>query len=71
VAELYGLPLSDVPIPDLGDALDKAVRDGVTTVLRVKSDRAASHAKREQLVSAVADKVREALAQGPSVPMET
>jgi 2-succinyl-5-enolpyruvyl-6-hydroxy-3-cyclohexene-1-carboxylate synthase len=71
VAALYGLTLTDVAIPDLGDALDKAVRDGQTTVLRVKSERAASHAKREQLVSAVADKVREALAQEPSVPLET
>jgi 2-succinyl-5-enolpyruvyl-6-hydroxy-3-cyclohexene-1-carboxylate synthase len=70
-AALYGLSLSDVAIPDLGDALSDAVREGRTTVLRVKSDRAASHAKRQELVAAVSEKVREALAQEPPVPVET
>jgi 2-succinyl-5-enolpyruvyl-6-hydroxy-3-cyclohexene-1-carboxylate synthase len=70
-AALFGLEVSDVPIPDLGDALDEAVRHGETAILRVRSERAASHAKREQLVNAISDKVREALARGPTVPMET
>jgi 2-succinyl-5-enolpyruvyl-6-hydroxy-3-cyclohexene-1-carboxylate synthase len=70
-AEMFDLRVSDVAIPDLGDALDKALHDGRTAILRVRSERAASHAKREQLVKAVSDQVREALARGPTVPMET
>jgi 2-succinyl-5-enolpyruvyl-6-hydroxy-3-cyclohexene-1-carboxylate synthase len=70
-AELHGLAVSDVPILDLGDALDRALRERKTTILRVRSERVASHAKREQLAAAVSDAVREALARGPSVPAET
>jgi 2-succinyl-5-enolpyruvyl-6-hydroxy-3-cyclohexene-1-carboxylate synthase len=70
-ADLHGLSVTDVPILELGDALDEAVRKGKTTIVRVRSERVASHAKREQLVKGVSEKVREALARGPSVPMET
>ncbi|MGE0158039.1 MAG: 2-succinyl-5-enolpyruvyl-6-hydroxy-3-cyclohexene-1-carboxylic-acid synthase [Gemmatimonadales bacterium] len=70
-AELHGLSVSDVPILDLGDALESAVRAGRTTILRVRSERVASQAKRDQLAKAVSENVREALARGPTVPMET
>ena len=70
-AELHGLAMTDVPILDLGGALDEALRDGKTSIVRVRSERVASHAKREELAKAVSDAVREALARGPSVPMET
>jgi 2-succinyl-5-enolpyruvyl-6-hydroxy-3-cyclohexene-1-carboxylate synthase len=70
-AELHGLTVTDVPTLDLGDALDEALRERKTTILRVRSERVASHAKREQLAKAVSDAVREALARGPSVPAET
>jgi 2-succinyl-5-enolpyruvyl-6-hydroxy-3-cyclohexene-1-carboxylate synthase len=70
-AELHGLVVSDVPILDLGEALDAALRERKTIILRVRSERVASQAKREQLVKAVSDAVRAALAGGPNLPAAT
>jgi 2-succinyl-5-enolpyruvyl-6-hydroxy-3-cyclohexene-1-carboxylate synthase len=70
-AELHGLSVSDVPVLDLGDALEGALRERKTTILRVRSERVASQEKRDALVKAVSDAVREALARGPNVPAES
>jgi len=59
--ELHGLELRDVAIVDLEAALLEAVAAGLTTVLRVRTDRVESHRRRGEVVDAVKRSVREAL----------
>ena len=60
-AELHGIELRDVPIPELGDALGDALAAGGTSVLRVRTDRAANQRRREEIVESVRRSVRQAL----------
>jgi len=60
-AALHGIVLRDVTIPELTEELGRAVADGVTTVLRVQTDRIESHRRRVELAEAVGRSVREAL----------
>lgn len=60
-AALHGIGLRDVTIPELTEELGRAVADGVTTVLRVQTDRIESHRRRVELAEAVGRSVREAL----------
>jgi 2-succinyl-5-enolpyruvyl-6-hydroxy-3-cyclohexene-1-carboxylate synthase len=64
-AGLYGLDVADVDIPELRGALEAAIRAGRTTILRVKSERARNRRRHEEVVAAVADRVREALTPVP------
>jgi 2-succinyl-5-enolpyruvyl-6-hydroxy-3-cyclohexene-1-carboxylate synthase len=67
-AALHDIAIEDVEVDALADPLEAAIRAGGTRILRVRSDRAAAHARRRALVEAVQAGVREALA---NVPMET
>ena len=60
-AALHGIALRDVTIPELTEELGRAVADGVTTVLRVRTDRIESHQRRVELAEIVGRSVREAL----------
>jgi 2-succinyl-5-enolpyruvyl-6-hydroxy-3-cyclohexene-1-carboxylate synthase len=60
-AELHGIGFEDTTIPELGRALERAVAAGHTTVLRVRTERAANQRRREQIVDSVKRSVREAL----------
>jgi 2-succinyl-5-enolpyruvyl-6-hydroxy-3-cyclohexene-1-carboxylate synthase len=71
-AELHGIELEDAAVGDVGEFLETAIAGGGTRILRVKSERGATHLRRQELVEAVARSVREALArEGETVPMET
>jgi len=60
-AELHGLELRDVAVPDLEEALRAALSQGRTTVLRVRTDRVESHRRRLEIANAVGRSVGEAL----------
>ncbi|MEE2905493.1 MAG: 2-succinyl-5-enolpyruvyl-6-hydroxy-3-cyclohexene-1-carboxylic-acid synthase [Gemmatimonadota bacterium] len=60
-AALHGIVLRDVTIPELTKELGRALVDGITTVLRVQTDRTESHQRRVELAEAVGQSVREAL----------
>jgi len=61
-AELYGLEVADVAVPELRAALEAAIGAGRTTILRVRSERVANRRRHAEVVAAVAERVREALA---------
>jgi 2-succinyl-5-enolpyruvyl-6-hydroxy-3-cyclohexene-1-carboxylate synthase len=60
-AELHGIEMREVAIPELRGSLEGAIRAARTVVLRVRSDRAANHRRHEEVAAAVARSVREAL----------
>jgi 2-succinyl-5-enolpyruvyl-6-hydroxy-3-cyclohexene-1-carboxylate synthase len=60
-AELHGIEMREVAIPELRASLEGAIRAARTVVLRVRSDRAANHRRHEEVAAAVARSVREAL----------
>ncbi len=64
-AELFGIGLRDVGMGELRADLQAAIRAGRTTILRVRSDRAANHRRHAEVIQAVAQRVREALLQTP------
>ncbi len=71
-AALHGLELEDTELGDLGEALEKAIAAGGTKILRVRTERAASHRRRLELAEAVALSVRGALdRESETVSMET
>jgi 2-succinyl-5-enolpyruvyl-6-hydroxy-3-cyclohexene-1-carboxylate synthase len=70
-AQLHGLEVEDVAVTDLAESLEKAIAADRTRILRVRTDRAASHQRRVDLAQAVSRSVRQALEQAESVPMET
>ena len=70
-AELHGLDVEDVAIADLAGSLEKAIATEGTRILRVRSERSASHQRRVDLAQAVSKSVRQALEQPQTVPMET
>ena len=70
-AELHGLEVEDVAVADLHESLEKAIAAGGTKILRVRTERSASHQRRADLAQAVSRSVRQALEQPQTVPMET
>jgi 2-succinyl-5-enolpyruvyl-6-hydroxy-3-cyclohexene-1-carboxylate synthase len=70
-AALHGLEVEDVAVADLHESLEKAIAAEGTRILRVRTDRSASHQRRVDLVQAVSHSVRQALEQPQAVPMET
>lgn len=70
-AELHGLEVEDVAVADLAELLEKAIAAEGTKILRVRSERSASHQRRVDLVQAVSRSVRQALEQPQTVPTET
>ncbi|HSH76312.1 MAG TPA: 2-succinyl-5-enolpyruvyl-6-hydroxy-3-cyclohexene-1-carboxylic-acid synthase [Longimicrobiales bacterium] len=61
VAALHGVPFRDVGPPELREALEAAIRADRTTVLRVRSERAANRRRHDEVGASVARRVREAL----------
>ncbi|MBM4183132.1 MAG: 2-succinyl-5-enolpyruvyl-6-hydroxy-3-cyclohexene-1-carboxylic-acid synthase [Gemmatimonadetes bacterium] len=71
-AALHGISMESVEVEDLADPLEQAIQARGTKILRVRSDRAASHRRRRELIAAVQKSVREALAkESEALPMET
>jgi 2-succinyl-5-enolpyruvyl-6-hydroxy-3-cyclohexene-1-carboxylate synthase len=60
-AELHGIGWRDAAIPELGKALAEALAAGRTSVVRVRTDRAANQRRRDEIVGSVRRSVREAL----------
>jgi 2-succinyl-5-enolpyruvyl-6-hydroxy-3-cyclohexene-1-carboxylate synthase len=60
-ATLHGIELRDSTLAGLTRALEAALREGRTVVLRVRTDRAANHRIHTEVAAAVARSVRDAL----------
>jgi 2-succinyl-5-enolpyruvyl-6-hydroxy-3-cyclohexene-1-carboxylate synthase len=68
-AALHGIELREATIGELTGVLDRAIADGRTAILRVRTERGASHRRRDEVLRAVASRAREAIAHaapGPS-----
>jgi len=60
-ARQYGIPWEDVAAEGAAEALARALRGGRTAIVRVRTDRAASHVRRREVRETVAGSVRRAL----------
>ncbi|MCG6956688.1 MAG: 2-succinyl-5-enolpyruvyl-6-hydroxy-3-cyclohexene-1-carboxylic-acid synthase [Gemmatimonadetes bacterium] len=60
-AEMHGLAVEDVAVGDVGSALARALADGTTRILRVRTGRAANQSRHAEVAAAVLSRVREAL----------
>ncbi len=60
-ARLHGIPLDDVPPADVGDALSRALADGATRILRVRTDREQNRIRHRAVADAVTRAVRASL----------
>jgi 2-succinyl-5-enolpyruvyl-6-hydroxy-3-cyclohexene-1-carboxylate synthase len=60
-ARLFGVPMDEVAVSGLADAVARAASAGETRILRVRSQRDQAHARRRDVVSQVAGSVRAAL----------
>jgi 2-succinyl-5-enolpyruvyl-6-hydroxy-3-cyclohexene-1-carboxylate synthase len=64
-AALHGIELANVEIPELRGALEAAIRAGRTTILRVKTERAANRRRHAEVIAAVAKGLRAVLTPLP------
>ena len=65
-ATMFGVPLDEVAVADVGPAVARALETGGTRVLRVRTDRAASQRRLREVSDAVTKKVKAALESQPT-----
>jgi 2-succinyl-5-enolpyruvyl-6-hydroxy-3-cyclohexene-1-carboxylate synthase len=71
-AALHGIDVEDASVESLSDPLERALRGGVTKIIRVRCDRAAGNQRRRELVNAVRSSVESALRnESQTASMET
>jgi 2-succinyl-5-enolpyruvyl-6-hydroxy-3-cyclohexene-1-carboxylate synthase len=60
-AEMHGVTMEDIPVGEVGAALVRALGEGTTRILRVRTERAANQSRHGEVAAAVMSRVREAL----------
>jgi 2-succinyl-5-enolpyruvyl-6-hydroxy-3-cyclohexene-1-carboxylate synthase len=60
-AEMHGVTMEDIPVGEVGAALMRALGEGTSRILRVRTVRAANQSRHAEVAAAVVSRVREAL----------